>query len=635
MIPLINRVMLLLLTPLTIFAQQKPEYHVGLIPDSLKKNALLVKRHDNDELFIYEGGKKKMTSRWAYTVLSESGFPRLSSIASEDKFRKVDFAEVRIYDLTGKQLKKYKKKDLEKAAANDGVSLVNDWRVLYLDVPSFPLPFTVEYETEVSYSGFLELPDFITEENGVAIQSASLTITSSPENKVRYKNFRTGIQPVITENNGKTSWKWEVANVKARKWEPGSPRGVTPRVQITPTYFQMDDYAGDFINWQRLGDWQNKLNEGTSNLLPERFKFFRELVKDIPDTVEKIKRLYTYLQNNYRYVGIQLGIGGFKPFDAAYVDKNKYGDCKALSNFMYTILAANGIRSHYTWVNAGDDESPVDPEFPADGFNHIILCVPMPKDSIWLECTSRDAPFGQLGSFTENRYALLITENGGKLVPTPRSKATDNAIMGKSTVVLQPDGSAQASVTLSHSGSMHKEIRNLLWEQPEHYQKVFLVRYKGFKDYDQVSIEKETVQETGNTRLNMHFTKVPEFSAGSKHFLRPHLYTVWGRELPDDVKERTNDYVLDDAFIRTDTTVWQLPDGYMVENLPASVSFSCPISSFEARYNTDASGKNITAICRLEIKQTRVPAGQYNDARIYFQRVVKELQQMIIIKRGG
>ncbi|MBL7728824.1 MAG: DUF3857 domain-containing protein, partial [Dinghuibacter sp.] len=245
MIPLINRVMLLLLTPLTIFAQQKPEYHVGLIPDSLKKNALLVKRHDNDELFIYEGGKKKMTSRWAYTVLSESGFPRLSSIASEDKFRKVDFAEVRIYDLTGKQLKKYKKKDLEKAAANDGVSLVNDWRVLYLDVPSFPLPFTVEYETEVSYSGFLELPDFITEENGVAIQSASLTITSSPENKVRYKNFRTGIQPVITENNGKTSWKWEVANVKARKWEPGSPRGVTPRVQITPTYFQMDDYAGD------------------------------------------------------------------------------------------------------------------------------------------------------------------------------------------------------------------------------------------------------------------------------------------------------------------------------------------------------------------------------------------------------
>ena len=35
---------------------------------------------------------------------------------------------------------------------------------------------------------------------------------------------------------------------------------------------------------------------------------------------EKARFLYNYMQNNMRYVSIQLGIGGFKPFAATFVD---------------------------------------------------------------------------------------------------------------------------------------------------------------------------------------------------------------------------------------------------------------------------------------------------------------------------
>lgn len=631
MIPLIIRVLVFLLVPVIIFAQDKPEYRASLIPDSLKKNAHSVIREQvvNTEI----GREITIKTRSVITALDESGADDLDFAAFEDKFNKLDFAEVRVFDAAGNQLKKYKKKEMEKVAYDDRMSVAVDGKVYYLDVPSFSTPFTVEIISETTRKGYTDISDFYPALYDQAIQVSVHTVTSTANNKLRYKNRKTDVQPVVSENGGVITWQWKVEQVKALQYEKGSPRGNLPAVLITPTYFEMDDYAGDFMSWQRFGEWYWKLSEGAANLTPEKAAFFRDMVKDIPDTEGKIKKLYHFLQNNYRYVSIQLGIGGFKPFDAMYVEKNKFGDCKALSNFMQTILGAVGIKSHQALINAGSNENPVDPDFANNPFNHVILCVPG-KDSIWLECTSRDAPFGQLGSFTENRYALLITENGGKLVPTPRSRAADNLLTGKSHVALQPDGSAQATVEMKHTGSVHEMMRDDFWEQPEHKQKEFLVRHQGFKDYDQIGFEKETVANMGITRLNLHFSKLPDFSAGSKHFLRPHLYTVWSRELPEEEKGRTNEYVLGTIFVETDTTVWQLPDGYIAENLPASVSFSCSVSSFEAQYKTDAAAKTITAICRFELKQGRVPASQYAEARLYFQRVVKELEQKIIIKRG-
>ena len=112
------------------------------------------------------------------------------------------------------------------------------------------------------------------------------------------------------------------------------------------------------------------------------------------------------------------------PYPASYVSKNRYGDCKALSNYFMAVLQCAGIQSYYTKVRAGDRIVPVDLNFPSQQSNHILVFVPLKNDSIWLDCTS-DGPFGYLGTFTQGREAYLIEKDNSRWITTPKLKARD------------------------------------------------------------------------------------------------------------------------------------------------------------------------------------------------------------------
>ena len=100
--------------------------------------------------------------------------------------------------------------------------------------------------------------------------------------------------------------------------------------------------------------------------------------------------------------------------------------------------------------------------FPYDSFNHVILCIPFKNDTTWLECTSNTQPFGKLGPFTENRNALLITEDGGKLVRTPGSLAQDNQFNTEVHITLDPDGGAKAHAKILSTGELRSVFVDMM-----------------------------------------------------------------------------------------------------------------------------------------------------------------------------
>ncbi len=307
------------------------------------------------------------------------------------------------------------------------------------------------------------------------------------------------------------------------------PSRVIPRVEFAIDQFDCYGYPGDISSWQNFGKWLQGLSGDIGTLTPARIAEIKKMTDTIKNDRAKAVFLYKYMQQNMRYVSIQLGIGGYRPFAATFVDDKKYGDCKALSNYMHALLKAVDIPSYCAIIRAGENQEAADFSFPHNDFNHEILCVPFKNDTTWLECTSNKTEFGKLGAFTENRNALLITEDGGKLVSTPKSLAKDNQFNSEVHIALNPDGSAKAQIKIISTGEYRLDYFGSTAMKLDE-QKQFWLEQLQIKQPSLFNLElgKDT-NYTQQIALNMEFDKFCDVMTGAQAILSAGGFQIMGQ----------------------------------------------------------------------------------------------------------
>lgn len=290
------------------------------------------------------------------------------------------------------------------------------FKVFGIENDKFPIKIEIKYEILQSgnfyINSWLPIPD----EFNQTLTEGKLEVEYPVDLGLRYLSLNTALQPDSSFLEGKVKLTWNTGSVAAHTKDTFTDY---PLIKFAPKKFSLEGYSSDLSTWDGFGKWQVKLNQGKDEL-PENFRNqILEMVKDKENEFEKIDTLYKFLQQNFRYVSIQLGIGGWMPKSAKEVLENKYGECKGLSNLMISMLREVDIPAQYTIVRAGVDEKDINVDFPHNQFNHIILRIPLEKEVVWLECTSKTLPTGYLGDFTKNRHVLVVTEEGGFIDKTP------------------------------------------------------------------------------------------------------------------------------------------------------------------------------------------------------------------------
>ena len=614
------------------------EYSITKIPAALLKNANVVKRMEEEKFSLKNPGEAVYYHHYALTILNENGDKYATFYQSYDKFNEIKNIEGTLYDASGKEIKKLKNKDIQDLSGVSDISLMEDDRVKVHNFYYKVYPYTIEYTLELKFNGTMHYPYWLPLENeNFSVQQSKFIFECPSGYEFRYKNFNYNGVPVSENTPDKKRMVWEVKDMPSVLRELYSPefRKLTTYVMFGPTEFEMQDYKGNMKSWQDFGKFIYALKKGRDQLPTEIKQKVHELTDGIKDDKEKIRMLYEYMQKNTRYVSIQLGIGGWQPFAAEYVAKKGYGDCKALSNYMYSLLKEAGINSFYTLIRAGSNSSEMITEFPSSQFNHAILCATVnATDTVWLECTSQTLPSGYLGDFTEDRYALLIDENGGKVIRTPKYGLKENIENRTISAKLDGEGLLKAEIKTQYSGLLQDDLHSIINDLSKDKVKEYLDEELDFATY---TVDKFEYKQNKGTlpSIDEHlFTTVDHYAtiSGKRLFIVPNIMTRSHRKLKTD-EDRKFDIVLGFEYNDIDNAEIEIPTGYTPESIPQDIVIETKFGKYKSSVKLE--NNKIVYSRSMEQYSGHFPKTDYADFVKFYDAIYKaDRNKLVFLKTG-
>jgi len=252
-------------------------------------------------------------------------------------------------------------------------------------------------------------------------------------------------------------FKWELKDIAPLKDEP-----------YAPSYYDIAEYVRVDLQY----DSWNKLSKRYWKYIKERFKptnpaRFKKLALKIVGTdtneVDRIRKIFYYVQKKNRYLAMTIGQSGLLPHTPEEILKNAYGDCKDMTVMNVVLLRALGIDAFPALVNTRSAGTRINDIISLD-FNHMIAYVKT-KDNkeYWLDATGNRCPLGEVPAGIEGQKALVIFDSGkSKFMTIPVSTFRENVVERLVDVRLEPSGYISGHAKLKFKGNYNFSVREEL-----------------------------------------------------------------------------------------------------------------------------------------------------------------------------
>lgn len=569
-----------------------------------------------------------------FLVHNKKGLAKAQFADFYDPFTKIGNIKIKVYDFLMNDITTKKQKIIYDQSYIQGFSIYEDNRVKFSKISVETYPVVIEYSYNVDYDEFFSSIIWNPQSSPeLEVIKAEIIITYPESRGVRFKMYNINKQPENTIEKGLSQLKIEIDSISVYQPEIASPPfwEQTPTVFFVTNDFKYHGYQGSFVSWESYGDWISKLNTGR-DALPEELKYkVKLLTENCKDTLEMIRNIYEYMQDNTRYVSIQYGIGGHQPETASDVVENGFGDCKALSNFTVSMLREAGIKANYTLVRAGRNSIPIMPDFPISLFNHVIVNVPLQNDTVWLECTDQQSPFNYLGSFTSNRYVLSVDGEHSSLVKTPDYDYHINRTINTVSIKLDESGNAKTKFVLDASGIEYEKYNFLLVEDHGE-QKKWIIENIDIKSFDlnSFNVSKDfSGLPKMELQLDLFISKYASVS-GKRMFVPLKIYDPL-EDIPKVDEERINDIYLQNSYVEIDSIVFQVPLGYNFEYVPDPIFKKTKFGTFEMEVIQE--DNFVTYHRKLKVNKGRFPASDYTEFVDFYKIVQKADKQQVVLSK--
>jgi hypothetical protein len=343
-----------------------------------------------------------------------------------------------------------------------------------------------------------------------------------------------------------------------------------------------------------------------------------------------VQAAYGFVVSQTRYVGLEFGIHGFKPYRVDQVLQRRFGDCKDKASLLHALLESMGIESRLVLLRMRRLGSM--PESPASLaiFNHAIAWVP--DLDLWLDGTASHSGTGDLPG--EDRGATVLVLDPGK-PPTfrtvPQARPSDNVLETAFDVKLSADGGATLAGRSRVTGVQAPDYRRAYLAEGNRRAQLEQAFNRTFPGLE---VREVTISDLARIEDPVSMS----FSLDVARYARPDgdglLFTPFGAglryaEAYASLSTRKHDLVLGDPSETRFTYRYQLPPGWAVTELPEPAAADGEQVAFEVRYRME--GDTLVAEGHVTFEQGRVPAAGYKAFRELLGKVDRAFDRKVRI----
>jgi len=261
----------------------------------------------------------------------------------------------------------------------------------------------------------------------------------------------------VTAAEGKESeWVWEQDSTAPFTAEDGAPDWYDARPSVTIT---------EYASWAEVAQWAASLYERQPPPSASLNAKIAEVRAAHATAAARAEAVVRFVQDDIRYLGIDLGEHSHRPHTATAVFEQRFGDCKDKVMLLVTMLRALGVEVVPALVNT-TLRAHIDGELPSpQAFDHVIARLRLDGRTVWVDPT-RTLERGPLAeSEVPLGRALVASRATTELEVIPMAPLKQPSSVVRETMRVQDD-TADLEVTSTYRGAVANDMRYTLSRTP-------------------------------------------------------------------------------------------------------------------------------------------------------------------------
>jgi len=621
-------------------AQQAPEHFPGT-----PRAAVLL---DETTYTVGSDGRAVEHVRRVVKVLRPQGRRLAEPAVWFDKDSKVLSMHVWSIDPAGHEYALKDSEILEFGAPGEGGQLYSDEKAKVASPPGLDPGGVVAYEYERRERPYLAETNWFFQGSSPRVNQSFTLVLPPGYTYTTTWAHHPKVDGADLENH---SYRWEMNHEAAIDLEhvPMSPGTGALAARMTVHYAGPGLAEPQDGTWQGIGEWYNTLANGRLTATPDIAAKAAELTAGKTDFYARAEAIGEFVQKQIRYFVIEMGVGGYQPHPAEDIFRSRYGDCKDKATLLSAMLSSAGIHSALLMVDT--QRGVIDPHAPSIIGNHMIGAIEIPegyqspkmhsvvtaqtgKRYLIFDPTWEETPFGQLEDNLQGSYGVLMEGTNSQIIELPVMAPELNTIQRTASFELGADGSLKGSVTDKRFGDLAERRRSVFGREDAKKQQEFMDRVVA----NDLMAATVTGLKTENVdTLNQALTT--NFDVAAAHFgsvtgpllmLRPRVLGTY--EMDVDHKMRRVAIDLHETMQGSDDFDIQLPEGYVVDELPDPVKQDFGFASYQS--STEVHGRVLHYSRKFVMKQVMLPADRYPDVQRLAGVIAADEDSKAVLKRA-